>query len=762
MEHPFKRRRIERRVAPSLGAARVSDHLHAHGKVVKTKVDMPITIPKVILPTELSAVQHHTKDRLSTSLTGPSRLELRQLLPSPVANPVQNVNNDSIQPATQPVANGVNNLAQPVTSPAAEAVQNTVNGASKAVNSVAQPAAQGATTAVNNVVRPVAQGAGTAVNSGLAPVDAAASQLSSDESAASPTSPTLPPSQPVDDQPGLVSPLPAVAAEDARKEALRAQQAAAKQDNGNVPFSAEVTPTLPSAAQPSQTIMNIPSSSGPSQMSIQVPGTSSQEPLSEPSTPLPPSPGSTTSPTYFPSPPITTNPPQPSSGLNTVSNSHPVGSRNSTLSATSTTNGMASSSQASLSAISSASQASQASQASVSSLSMSSMLSMLSISSTAQVSTTMPAANTSQIQTTSSRPTLTPSTFLTMTASSSGSSQASSTATQSSAAASSTGVGGGIVGGTATSSGPPAATTSSGSGSRGGNNTPPTKDLVGGIVGGVAGLVLIVAALLFLFRWRRGKVGQRRSISPPVPQLAGAGSAALGGAMTQRSSTRSNVPIATAGLFGRLRPSSAQTATTTDTAPSERGFQKISGRKLPSVLHSGGDGYGNTPAGQAGPSTGSGAQAVAPGQGPYAGLAPPMRPSSPQRSLSGSSFYRDSHGFYGGVVPADSASSPTDPSSSPLSSSPTFPAPPSADAPFAGAGKSPGVSSPGVPNIRPGPARQPVIQQGGVVPMRTPSRGQQQRQRPAPSPISEDPLGRSHPSLDGSRQSRFRESTTPP
>ncbi|MDI1486903.1 MAG: hypothetical protein OHK93_006165 [Ramalina farinacea] len=757
MEHPFKRRRIERRVARSLGTARVTDHVHTHGKVAKTEVDLAITIPKLVLPTELSTVQDHTKDHLSTPLPKPSRLELRQLLSSPVADPVQNANNDIVQPANESAANGVNNLTQPVTSPAAEAVQNTVNNASNAVNNVAQPAAQSANNAVNNGVQPVAQGAGTAVNSGLAPVGAAASQLSSDVSAASPTSPTLPPSQPVDDQPGLVSPLPAVAAENARQEALRNQEAAREQGGGNVPSSGEATPTLPSAAQPSLAIMNMPSSSGLGQMSIQVPGTSSQQPLSEPSTPLPPSPESTTSPTYFPSsPPMTTNPPQPSSGLNTISNSRPAASRNSTLPAMSTTNGITSSSQASLPTILFTSQASQASASSLS------MLSMLSISSRAQVSTTLLSANTSQMSTTTSMPTLTPSTFLTMTASSSGSSQASSTAAQSSAAAPSTGVGGGIFGGTATSSSPPAATTSSGSGSGGGSSMPPTKDLVGGIIGGVAGVVLIIAALLFLYRWRRGKVGQRRSISPPVPQMAGAGSAALGGAMTQRSSTRSNVPIATAGLFGRLRPSSAQTATTTDTAPSERGFQKISGRKLPSVLHSGGDGYGNTPAAQAGPSAGSGAKAVAPGQGPFAGLAPPMRPPSPQRSLSGSSFYRDSHGFYGGVVPADSASSPTDPSSSPMSSSPTFPAPPSAGAPFAGAGKSPGMSSPGVPNIRPGPARQPIIQQGGVVPMRTPSRGQQQRQRPAPSPISEDPLGRSHPSQDGSRQSRFRESTTPP
>lgn len=282
-------------------------------------------------------------------------------------------------------------------------------------------------------------------------------------------------------------------------------------------------------------------------------------------------------------------------------------------------------------------------------------------------------------------------------------------------------------------------------------------------------MVLILAALLFLLRWRKGKFGQRREISPPVPQSAEAGSAALGGggAMTQRSSIRSTAPIAAAAsLIGRLRPASSQTATTTSTAPSEKGFQKISGRKLPSVLHSGGDGYGDAPAVPSGPSSKPVAKPLAPGQSPFAGLAPALRPPSPQRSLSGSSFYRDSHGFYGGVVPVESASEErTDPSSTPTSSSPVFPAPPSSGQPFAGAGNPPGRSSPGIPNIRPGPARQPVIQQGGVVPMRTPSRPGGSQPRSAPSPIAETPrdaLGRSHPSQDGSRQSRFRESTTPP
>ena len=256
-----------------------------------------------------------------------------------------------------------------------------------------------------------------------------------------------------------------------------------------------------------------------------------------------------------------------------------------------------------------------------------------------------------------------------------------------------------------------------------------------------------------------------------MPQAIGPGGVPQ--PMTQRSST---APIAAAGLLGRLRPASAQTANTADTGPSERGFQKISGRKLPSVLTAGGDGYGDSAAGPSTAATagamaggaagasrdtsrglgGPQAKGVVPGQ-PFAGLAAGLRPPSPQRSLSGSSFYRDSHGFYGGVVPESTTQAETDTSSSP-STSPSYPAPVN----FAGRGPhGPSSRQPEVAITRPGPARTPVINQPGVVPVRTPSRANQPPQRPAHSPFR-DGLGRSHPSQDGSRGSRFREDTTPP
>lgn len=302
---------------------------------------------------------------------------------------------------------------------------------------------------------------------------------------------------------------------------------------------------------------------------------------------------------------------------------------------------------------------------------------------------------------------------------------------------------------------------------------------------------MILIVLLLLLRWRRGKTNQRRNISPPIPQNLELGSVPQSGTMTQRSSS---TPIAAAGFFSRLRPTSAQTATTADTAPSERGFQKISGRKLPSVLASGGDGYGGTGAGAAtGPRAASAAGGIAPraagsvdaaagsstwatanssaeparpvnkdgnvpsSQAPPAGLAPGLRPTTPH-SLSGSSFYRDSQGFYGGVVTEDSNRDDNDVSSSP-SNSPSYPTPLN----IAGMGS----SSTRLPHTRPGPARTPVINEPATIPIRTPSRARQQAPRRAqgtssPQNLSRDGLGRSHPSQDGSRGSRFREDTTPP
>ncbi|KAL8847319.1 MAG: hypothetical protein Q9221_007635 [Calogaya cf. arnoldii] len=288
----------------------------------------------------------------------------------------------------------------------------------------------------------------------------------------------------------------------------------------------------------------------------------------------------------------------------------------------------------------------------------------------------------------------------------------------------------------------------------GGGGTPSTPTLVGSVVGGLAGLALILILILFLLR-RRKQLGRQRTISPPIPQSASTGPGTTSGTMTERSSAAA--PLATAAFFRRLRPGSGATATTTETTPSERGFQNLGGRKLESVLSSRGDGYGDVPFGAAGTSATPGpssARGQPPPSIPIVSGAPGAVPghSSPE-SLSGSSFYRDSQGFYGGPGqgqpgpdPASNSSSmyvgPASPPQSPTHAPPVMP-----------------QGQEGIAVMRPGPARTPITTQGGLSPMRgPPARGTPPPHIPGTIPERpRDGLGRSHPSMDGSRGSRFAE-----
>jgi len=164
-----------------------------------------------------------------------------------------------------------------------------------------------------------------------------------------------------------------------------------------------------------------------------------------------------------------------------------------------------------------------------------------------------------------------------------------------------------------------------------------------------------------------------------VAAVGGGGPSQPSGGMVER---RSVIPTALANITGYKRSSQK---TISSNAESERGFYRVSGRKLPSVLQSGGDGYGGGIDNRA------------------------------ANTMSGTSFYRDSDGFYGGV------------------------------------GSSMPQRDSGVPVIRPSPARTPVTEQGpfALLP-------------PLPPPLTPpgkrpDGLGRSHPSQDGSHTSRFTE-----
>ncbi|EFY84354.1 hypothetical protein MAC_09606 [Metarhizium acridum CQMa 102] len=105
------------------------------------------------------------------------------------------------------------------------------------------------------------------------------------------------------------------------------------------------------------------------------------------------------------------------------------------------------------------------------------------------------------------------------------------------------------------------------------------------------------------------------------------GDSGSGGAMAERAAAPGAVAAALASLTGKRAP---QTSHSADSG--ERGFYRVSGRKLPSVLHNGGDGYSD-PRGSA--TSGSsdyyrGSQAFEPtsaGKGQLA-LGVPMRPVS--------------------------------------------------------------------------------------------------------------------------------------
>ena len=188
----------------------------------------------------------------------------------------------------------------------------------------------------------------------------------------------------------------------------------------------------------------------------------------------------------------------------------------------------------------------------------------------------------------------------------------------------------------------------------------------------------------------------------------------------------------------------------------------MGGRKLESVLSSRGDGYsdpvptsGVPPRNYGGTAAGLGLAAgvAQPGPSTSAAHGASSRPFEDD-TLSGSSFYRDSHGFYGGH----------EGEAGPSSTSPT------SAAPGVGGLSPPGSSNQEIAVTRPSPARTPVINQPGYAPFRqqpgtgrgTPPPSAASRGTPPPRTLTpqlrqQDDVGRSHPSFDGSRGSRFAE-----
>ena len=243
---------------------------------------------------------------------------------------------------------------------------------------------------------------------------------------------------------------------------------------------------------------------------------------------------------------------------------------------------------------------------------------------TSLVSSSSILAHSSNSTTTTTTPTTTtPSTLVTSTSNTG--SKSSEISSISSLSPSSTGLsatttegagGFGVGSGTATSAAPSATSSSAGAGAAAASSATPTYvPVVGGVLGGLAGLALLLLAALFLLRWYKRRERAAGRLQDDDDERGVPSTSHSAAPMAQNSAAPWGA-AALAPLIRRIRPYSTATAATTDTGPSERGFQKVSGRKIESVLVSGGDGYG--------------------GRGPGAG------------NLSGQSFYRDSYGTYGG------------------------------------------------------------------------------------------------------------------
>ena len=283
---------------------------------------------------------------------------------------------------------------------------------------------------------------------------------------------------------------------------------------------------------------------------------------------------------------------------------------------------------------------------------------------------------------------------MTSSASQTSSSEVSSSVANSASSAAPAGFGGfGIPGGVAAASSTPTAATGNGP-NHPLNNSISTPQVVGSVIGSLAGLaVLLVLALLILRRYKRKQRALQHLSETDTADTRPIASA--GQQMAQRSSF---MPAAAASFLSRFSSSSRGTVDPGGAPGQERGFQRISGRKLPSAF-----------------SEGMTSDSV-----PF-----------DRATLSGSSFYRDSQGFYRGSGAATATAT--------------------------NRSHHVGVEK---EKLMPSPARTPVVHHPEEYPpLRDPVVPSGALQSSPQSPQSEPrgTLGRSHPSHDGSRGSKFAE-----
>ncbi|ETR99957.1 hypothetical protein M419DRAFT_101673 [Trichoderma reesei RUT C-30] len=169
--------------------------------------------------------------------------------------------------------------------------------------------------------------------------------------------------------------------------------------------------------------------------------------------------------------------------------------------------------------------------------------------------------------------------------------------------------------------------------------SPQQKQVIGGVVGGLAGAAFFLVLILLALRYKRRQLNaaqaagqptsENRGLPPTIVTPDGApsgGGSGSGGAMTENY----NASALTAAFTGLASKSSFTSANSAETG--EKSFYRVSGKKLPSVLQVGGDGYSD-PRSSFMSSTSDyyrGSQAFDPvgGAGARLQLGLPMRPDS--------------------------------------------------------------------------------------------------------------------------------------
>ncbi|KAK0383430.1 hypothetical protein NLU13_9341 [Sarocladium strictum] len=158
--------------------------------------------------------------------------------------------------------------------------------------------------------------------------------------------------------------------------------------------------------------------------------------------------------------------------------------------------------------------------------------------------------------------------------------------------------------------------------------SPREKQIVGGVVGSVAGAAFFILLVMLALRYKKRKqahLALEDNDGPMGRRAIAQGGGSGGPAMSQRSSMPAAVAAAMASLTGRRDPPPQPVP------EGERGFYRVSGRKLQSVLQTGGDGYTDPHNSMASGTSDyyRGSQAFDRGEGPsHLTLGSPMRPVS--------------------------------------------------------------------------------------------------------------------------------------